>query len=132
MQALVKTRAAPGLELKEVPTPAIGPDDVLIRVRRMAICGTDLHIYDWNDWAASTVPTPLTIGHEFMGTVAAIGERVTGIAVGDRATAEGHITCGHCRNCRSGRRHLCRNTIGIGVQRDGGFAQYVAVPAFNV
>ncbi len=132
MQALVKAHPAPGLELLEVPEPAVGPDDVLIKVRRMAICGTDLHIDDWDEWAASTVPTPLIIGHEFMGVVAGLGDQVTEVKIGDRVTAEGHITCGRCRNCRAGRRHLCRNTVGVGVQRDGGFAEYVAVPEFNV
>ncbi len=132
MQALVKPAPEPGLALVEVADPELGPDDVLIRTRRMAICGTDLHIYDWDDWAAATVPTPLVIGHEFMGVVAAVGEHVDDVAPGARVTAEGHITCGRCRNCRAGRRHLCRNTVGVGIQRDGAFAEYVAVPAFNV
>ena len=132
MRALVKTYAAPGLELADVPTPTVGPDDVLIAVHRMSICGTDLHIYDWNEWAAATISPPLVIGHEFMGVVADVGDHVTDIAVGDRVTAEGHITCGRCRNCRAGRRHLCRDTVGIGIQRDGAFAEFVAVPAFNV
>ncbi len=132
MKALRKTKAAPGLELCEVNVPEVGPGDVLIKVQRMAICGTDLHIYEWDQWAADTVPTPLTLGHEFMGVVADVGEHVSGIEVGQRVTGEGHITCGHCRNCRAGRRHFCRNTIGIGVQQDGAFADYVVVPAFNV
>jgi len=132
MQALVKTHAAPGLELADVPTPTVGPDDVLIAVHRMSICGTDLHIYDWNEWAAAAISPPLVIGHEFMGVVADVGDHVTDIAVGDRVTAEGHITCGRCRNCRAGRRHLCRDTVGIGIQRDGAFAELIAVPAFNV
>lgn len=132
MQALRKTEAGPGLHLCEVERPAVGPDEVLIKVQRMAICGTDLHIRKWDDWAAETVPPPLTIGHEFMGVVAEVGEHVSGIDLGTRVAAEGHITCGHCRNCRAGRRHLCRNTVGIGVQRDGAFAEYVVVPAFNV
>ncbi len=132
MRALVKPEPGPGLELTDVDEPGVGPDEVLIAVQRMAICGTDLHIYDWDDWAASAVPTPLTIGHEFMGTVAEVGSQVADIEIGSRVTAEGHITCGRCRNCRAGRRHLCRNTLGIGVQRDGAFAEYVSVPAFNV
>jgi threonine 3-dehydrogenase len=132
MQALVKTRAAPGLELREVPMPTVGPGDVLIAVHRMSICGTDLHIYDWNEWAAATISPPLIIGHEFMGVVADVGDHVTDIVVGDRVTAEGHVTCGRCRNCRAGRRHLCRDSVGIGIQRDGAFAEFIAVPAFNV
>ena len=132
MRALVKPAPAPGLVLTEVPEPKVGPDEVLIAVQRMAICGTDLHIDDWDEWAAATVPTPLTIGHEYVGTVAAVGSQVRDIEIGTRVTAEGHITCGTCRNCRAGRRHLCRNTVGIGVQRNGGFAEYVAVPAFNI
>ena len=132
MQALVKVSAAPGLELREVPMPTVGPDDVLIAVHRMSICGTDLHIYDWNEWAAATISPPLIIGHEFMGVVADVGDHVTDIVVGDRVTAEGHVTCGRCRNCRAGRRHLCRDSVGIGIQRDGAFAEFIAVPAFNV
>jgi threonine 3-dehydrogenase len=132
MQALVKPRAAPGLELSDVPMPTVGPDDVLIAVHRMSICGTDLHIYDWNEWAAATISPPLVIGHEFMGVVADVGDHVTDVIVGDRVTAEGHITCGRCRNCRAGRRHLCRDSVGIGIQRDGAFAEFIAVPAFNV
>ncbi len=132
MRALRKTEAGPGLQLREIERPTVGPDDVLIEVQRMAICGTDLHIHQWDDWAAATVPPPLTLGHEFMGVVAEVGDHVRGIEVGTRVSAEGHITCGHCRNCRAGRRHLCRNTVGVGVQRDGAFAEYVAVPAFNV
>jgi threonine 3-dehydrogenase len=132
MQALVKAHAAAGLELREVPMPTVGPDDVLIAVHRMSICGTDLHIYDWNEWAAATIAPPLVIGHEFMGVVADVGDHVTDIVVGDRVTAEGHVTCGRCRNCRAGRRHLCRDSVGIGIQRDGAFAEFVAVPAFNV
>jgi threonine 3-dehydrogenase len=132
MLALVKSAPGPGLVLVEIDRPEVGADDVLIQVERMAICGTDLHIYEWDHWASEAVPTPLTIGHEFMGTVAEVGDHVEGISVGDRVSAEGHITCGHCRNCRAGRRHLCRNAVGVGVQRDGAFAEYVAVPAFNV
>ncbi len=132
MEALVKTRAAPGLDLIDVDVPTPGSDDVLIEVRRMAICGTDLHIYEWDEWASAAIPTPLTIGHEFMGVISEVGDHVEGLSVGDRVSAEGHITCGRCRNCRAGRRHFCRNAVGIGIQRDGGFARYVSVPAFNV
>lgn len=132
MRALVKPGPGPGLELVEVPDPVAGPEDVIIEVRRMAICGTDLHIADWDDWAARTITPPLVIGHEFMGVVAHVGERVLGIDIGRRVSAEGHITCGHCRNCRAGRRHLCRNTVGIGVHRDGAFAERIVVPSFNV
>lgn len=132
MRALVKTGGRPGLELVDVDVPEVGSDDVLIRVERMAICGTDLHIYEWNDWARGAVPTPLTIGHEFMGTIAAVGDHVEELSVGNRVSAEGHITCGRCRNCRAGRRHLCRAAVGIGVQRDGAFADYISVPAFNI
>jgi len=132
MKALRKTRAAPGLELCDIDEPDVGPNDVLIEVQRMAICGTDLHIYEWDAWAASAIPVPLTLGHEFMGVVSAVGDHVLNVEIGTRVTAEGHITCGRCRNCRAGRRHLCRNTVGIGVQRDGAFAEYVAVPEFNV
>ena len=132
MQALRKTSAGPGLELVEIGRPSPGPGDVLIEVQRMAICGTDLHIYSWDDWAASTVPVPLTLGHEFMGVVAEVGDHVTAVEPGQRVTAEGHITCGQCRNCRAGRRHFCRNTIGVGVQRDGAFAELVSIPEFNV
>jgi threonine 3-dehydrogenase len=131
MRALVKTEPGPGLTLTEVPRPEVGPNDVLIAVERMAICGTDLHIDEWDEWAAATVPTPLTIGHEFMGRIVELGDQVSELEIGARVTAEGHVTCGVCRNCRAGRRHLCRNTVGIGVQRNGGFAEFVAVPAFN-
>lgn len=132
MKALVKTIAGVGMELTEVPDPAVGPNDVLIRVQQTSICGTDLHIWEWDDWARRTVPVPLVIGHEFMGVVAALGSEVQGLTIGQRVSAEGHITCGHCRNCRAGRRHLCRNTIGIGVSRDGAFAELISMPAVNV
>ncbi len=132
MKALVKKRAEPGLWMEEVPVPSIGPNDVLIRVLKTSICGTDLHIYRWDAWAQKTIPVPLVIGHEFMGVVEAVGSEVQQFRPGDRVTGEGHITCGHCRNCRAGRRHLCRNTIGVGIQRPGCFAQYLALPASNV
>jgi threonine 3-dehydrogenase len=132
MKALVKAKREPGIWMQDVPVPEVGPNDVLIRVRQASICGTDIHIFSWDAWSQRTVPVPLTIGHEFMGEVAAVGSAVTGFQVGERVSAEGHITCGHCRNCRAGKRHLCRNTVGVGVQRPGGFAELVVVPAFNV
>ncbi len=132
MKALVKAKAEKGIWLEDVPEPAVGHNDVLIRVNRSAICGTDIHIYQWDDWASQTIPVPLAIGHEFSGEVVECGSEVKGLSVGDRVSAEGHITCGVCRNCRAGRRHLCVNTVGVGVNRPGAFAEYVAVPAFNV
>jgi len=132
VKALVKSRPEPGIWLEDVPVPAVGPNDVRIAVRRASICGTDLHVYDWNEWARRTITLPLTLGHEFMGVVVELGSEVSGYALGDRVSAEGHITCGYCRNCRAGRRHLCIHTEGIGVQRPGGFAEFVAVPASNV
>ena len=131
MRALVKSRSEPGIWLEEVPAPAIGPNDLLVRVRYTSICGTDLHIWKWDAWAQETIRLPRVIGHEFMGTVVAVGSEVRGFSEGLRVAVEGHVTCGHCRNCRAGRRHLCRNTQGIGIQRDGAFAEYVAVPAVN-
>ena len=131
MKALVKTEAAPGLELVEVDEPTLGPADVLIDVTKAAICGTDLHIYQWDQWAQDTVQTPVTLGHEFMGVVAAVGETVTNIEVGQRVAGEGHIICGQCRNCRSGSGHLCRATQGVGIHRNGGFAERVVIPAEN-
>ena len=132
MRALVKARAEPGIWMEEVPVPEIGPNEVLIKVRRSAICGTDIHIFNWDQWAARTVPVPMVVGHEFVGEVAALGASVTGYRVGQRVSGEGHIVCGQCRNCRAGRGHLCRNTLGVGVQRPGTFAEYVALPAHNV
>lgn len=132
MRALVKERAEPGIWLTEVPEPEIGPNDVRIRVRKSAICGTDIHIYQWDEWASRTVPVPMAIGHEFAGEIVELGSEVRGFSIGDRVSAEGHITCGVCRNCRAGRRHLCIDTVGIGVDRPGAFAEYVSVPAFNV
>lgn len=131
MRALVKTAAGTGLELADVPIPAIGHNDVLIKIRKTAICGTDIHIWKWDDWAARTIPVPMHVGHEYVGEIVAVGQEVTGFRIGDRASGEGHITCGFCRNCRAGRRHLCRNTSGVGVDRPGAFADYLALPAFN-
>jgi threonine 3-dehydrogenase len=132
MRALVKAKAEPGLWMERVPVPEIGPNDVLIKVRKSAICGTDVHIWNWDEWARKTVPVPLVTGHEFVGTVAEVGSAVSEYHVGQRVSGEGHIVCGHCRNCRAGRGHLCRNTRGVGVQRPGSFAEYVALPQHNV
>lgn len=129
MKALVKKQAEPGLWLTDVPEPETGPGDVLIKVLRTGICGTDLHIRKWDGWAQQTIRTPLTIGHEFVGEVVSVGAAVADISVGDLVSGEGHLVCGKCRNCLAGRRHLCRNTIGLGVGRDGAFAEYVALPA---
>ncbi len=132
MKALVKAKSERGIWLEDIPQPDIGHNDVLIQIRRTAICGTDIHIYQWDDWASKTIPVPLAIGHEFSGVVVECGSEVRGFAVGDRVSAEGHITCGVCRNCRAGRRHLCINTVGVGVNRAGAFAEFLSVPAFNV
>jgi len=131
MKALVKAKAEKGIWLEEVPVPEAGPNDVLIKIRHAAICGTDLHIYNWDEWAQKTIPVPLVAGHEFMGEIVEVGSHVNGYAVGDRVSGEGHITCGHCRNCRAGKRHLCRNTVGVGVNRTGAFADYLSLPASN-
>ncbi|MEU8524013.1 MULTISPECIES: L-threonine 3-dehydrogenase [Streptomyces] len=132
MKALVKLKAEPGLWLTDVPEPEAGPGDVLIKVLRTGICGTDLHIRSWDGWAQKTIATPLTLGHEFVGEVVEVGKDVVDINVGDRVSGEGHLVCGKCRNCLAGRRHLCRATIGLGVGRDGAFAEYVVLPASNV
>jgi threonine 3-dehydrogenase len=131
MHALVKAHAAVGIELQDIAKPVPGPNDVLIRVKRSAICGTDMHIYNWDAWAQKTIPVPMAVGHEYCGEVVEVGSEVSGFKVGDRVSGEGHITCGYCRNCRAGRRHLCRNTVGVGVNRPGAFAEYVVIPAFN-
>jgi threonine 3-dehydrogenase len=132
MRALVKSRREPGLWMEDVAKPACGPNDVLVKVQKTGICGTDIHIYNWDEWSQKTIKTPMHIGHEFMGVVAEVGSEVTGFKEGDRVSGEGHITCGICRNCRAGKRHLCRNTVGLGVNRIGCFAEYVAIPAFNI
>ncbi|MGE4292621.1 MAG: L-threonine 3-dehydrogenase [Desulfovibrio sp.] len=132
MKALVKSKAEPGIWLEEIPIPECGHNDVLIRVRKTAICGTDVHIFNWDQWAQQTIPVPMAVGHEFSGQIVAVGSEVRGLGPGDRVSAEGHVTCGHCRNCRAGKRHLCRNTLGIGVNRPGCFAEYLSVPASNV
>jgi threonine 3-dehydrogenase len=132
MRALVKAKAEPGIWMQDIGRPEPGPNDVLIRVRKTAICGTDMHIFNWDEWAAKTIPVPMAVGHEFVGHVEAVGSEVQGIRPGDRVSGEGHLTCGHCRNCRAGRRHLCRNTVGVGVNRQGCFAEYLSIPASNV
>jgi threonine 3-dehydrogenase len=132
MKALVKAKAEPGIWMADVPRPTIGPNDVLIRMRKTAICGTDIHIYRWDEWAQRTIKVPMAVGHEYVGEIVELGSEVRGLAVGDRVSGEGHITCGYCRNCRAGRRHLCRNTVGVGVNRPGCFAEYMALPAVNV
>ncbi len=131
MKALVKKESAPGIWLEEIPEPSVGPNDVLIRIGRTAICGTDMHIYNWDAWARKTIPVPMAVGHEYSGRIVEVGSEVRGLKPGDRVSGEGHITCGYCRNCRAGRRHLCRNTVGVGVNRPGAFAEYLAIPAEN-
>ena len=132
MKALVKKHSRPGLWLDDVPEPAIGINDVLIRVDKTAICGTDLHIYQWDEWAQHTIPVPMVVGHEFVGEVVDVGSNVTDFMPGEVVSAEGHVICGRCRNCLAGRRHLCKDTRGIGVNRTGAFAEYIAVPMTNV
>lgn len=132
MRALVKAKAEPGIWLEDVSEPAIGHNDVLVKIRQTAICGTDMHIHDWDDWARRTIPVPMTTGHEFVGEIVARGSEVRGVEIGQRVSGEGHVTCGHCRNCRAGRRHLCRNARGIGVNRPGCFAEYLSIPAVNI
>jgi threonine 3-dehydrogenase len=132
MKALVKSEAGPGLWLKDVPQPEIGINDLLIRVLRTGICGTDLHIYDWDAWAQRTIPVPLVIGHEFVGEVVEVGSNVNDFHPGDLVSGEGHLVCGRCRNCMAGRRHLCAHTQGVGVNRDGAFAEYISLPMTNV
>lgn len=131
MKSLVKSQAKKGIWLEQVAKPEYGHNDVLIKIRKTAICGTDMHIYNWDEWSQNTIPVPMTVGHEFVGTIEAIGAEVSGFSVGDRVSGEGHITCGHCRNCRAGRRHLCRNTVGVGVDRTGAFGEYLVIPAVN-
>ncbi len=132
MLALVKMAPAPGLELQEVPMPQIGINDVLIRVKKTGICGTDLHIASWDPWAAQTITPPLVVGHEFVGEIVETGSNVTDFHAGDLVSGEGHVVCGRCRHCLAGRRHLCAHSIGLGVGRDGAFAEYVALPMSNV
>ncbi len=132
MKALVKSHAEPGLWLEDVPEPQVGLNDVLIRIDRTGICGTDLHIYQWDTWAQKTIPVPMIVGHEFVGEVVSIGSNVADFQAGDLVSGEGHVVCGRCRNCLAGRRHLCAHTRGIGVNRPGAFAEYLALPVTNV
>jgi threonine 3-dehydrogenase len=132
MKALVKRDPAKGIWMQQVPRPTPGANEVLVKLQMTAICGTDLHIYKWDEWSQRTIKPGLVIGHEFVGTIAQIGPGVTGYTLGQRVSAEGHIVCGHCRNCRAGRPHLCPNTVGIGVNRNGAFAEYVVVPSSNL
>jgi threonine 3-dehydrogenase len=132
MKALVKSRAEQGLWLEEIAEPAIGINDVLIRVRYTGICGTDVHIYQWDDWAQKTIPVPMAIGHEFVGEIVAVGSNVNDFYPGDIVSGEGHVTCGRCRNCLAGRRHLCAHTLGVGVNRPGAFAEFIALPMSNI
>ncbi|MEJ2665605.1 MAG: L-threonine 3-dehydrogenase [Deinococcales bacterium] len=131
MKALAKLEPRPGMWLIDAPEPAMGPNDLTIRITHTSICGTDVHIYNWDVWAQRTIPVPMITGHEYVGVVEAVGSEVQGFAPGDRVSGEGHITCGHCRNCRAGRRHLCRNTQGVGVNRPGAFAERFVLPAGN-
>jgi len=132
MKALVKAKPERGIWMEDISVPEVGHNDVLIKINRTAICGTDIHIFKWDDWAQATIPVPMAVGHEFSGEIVDLGIEVRGFEVGDRVSAEGHITCGYCRNCRAGRRHLCMHAIGVGVNRPGAFAEFLAVPAFNV
>jgi threonine 3-dehydrogenase len=132
MKALVKAKPETGIWMEDVPVPDPGPNDVLIKVKKTAICGTDLHIYNWDEWARNTVPTPMVTGHEFSGEIFETGAAVTKYKIGQRVSGEGHIVCGACRNCRAGRGQLCRNTIGVGVNRPGAFAEYLCIPEHNV
>lgn len=132
MKALVKKKPERGLWMNDVPIPEIGINDVLIKIKKTSICGTDVHIYNWDDWAQKTIKTPMVIGHEFVGSVEKIGGNVHDLNIGDLVSGEGHIVCGRCRNCLAGRRHLCMNTNGVGVNRDGAFAEYLSIPITNV
>ena len=132
MDALVKPAAGPGLELRQVPVPTPGPGEVLIKIRKTAICGSDVHIYHWNSWAQQHVKPGMVTGHEYVGEIAVLGEGVNGLTVGQRVSGEGHISCGHCRNCRNGDVQWCKDTFGVGVDRDGAFAEYLCIPARNV
>lgn len=132
MKALVKKHREPGIWLEEVPVPEFGKNDVLIKIKKASVCGTDVHIYQWDDWSQKTIPVPMTIGHEFVGEVVAIGANVHDVEIGEIVSGEGHVVCGRCRNCLAGRRHLCMNTSGVGVNRPGAFANYLAIPVTNV
>ena len=131
MRALVKSKDEPGIWMEDIPVPEVGHNDVRIKILKTSVCGTDLHIVNWDPWARQTIPIGMQVGHEFVGIVDAIGSEVDGFTVGQRVSGEGHVTCGHCRNCRAGRRHFCRNTVGVGVNRPGAFAEYLTIPAVN-
>lgn len=131
MRALAKLERGPGLTMTKVKKPTVGHNDIMIRIKKTAICGTDIHIWKWDEWAQKTIPVPMHVGHEYVGEIVEMGQEVRGFEIGDRVSGEGHITCGHCRNCRAGRRHLCRNTTGVGVNREGCFADFLVIPAFN-
>jgi len=131
MKTLAKLKPEPGIWMHDEAIPYVGHNDVLIKIKKTAICGTDIHIYNWDSWSQETIPVPMTIGHEFVGVIENMGQEVKGFNIGDRVSGEGHITCGHCRNCRAGKRHLCRNTFGVGVNRQGAFAEYLVIPADN-
>lgn len=131
MKTLAKVKAEPGIWMVDAAKPEVGPNDVLIKIKKTAICGTDMHIYKWDEWSQKTIPVPMTVGHEYVGVVAGMGSEVKGLKIGQRVSGEGHLVCGHCRNCRAGRRHLCRNTTGVGVNRPGAFAEYLVIPAEN-
>ena len=132
MKALVKTKAEEGIWLQDMPEPECGNNDVIVKIHKTAICGTDIHIYNWDEWAQKTIPVPMITGHEYAGEIVEVGQNVTDLSVGDIVSGEGHITCGRCRNCLAGRIHLCPNTIGVGVNRTGAFAEYVSIPAKNI
>ena len=132
MKALVKAHDKKGIWMQDMPEPTVGINDVKIKIKKTAICGTDLHIYKWDEWSQNTIKTPMIIGHEYVGVISEMGDGVKHLEVGDRVTGEGHIACGHCRNCRRGKLHVCENTIGVGVDRDGAFAEYLVIPADNV
>jgi len=131
MKSLSKQKREVGIWMTDTPEPQTGPNDIKIKIKKTAICGTDVHIYNWDEWSQKTIPVPMVVGHEYVGEVVEIGQEVRGFNIGDRVSGEGHITCGHCRNCRGGRVHLCRNTTGVGVDREGAFAEFLVIPAYN-
>jgi threonine 3-dehydrogenase len=131
MKSLSKLKAEKGIWMSDTPQPETGHNDIKIKIKKTAICGTDVHIYNWDDWAKKTIPVPMVVGHEYVGEIVEVGMDVRGFSIGDRVSGEGHITCGHCRNCRGGKVHLCRNTTGVGVDREGAFAEYLVIPAYN-
>ncbi len=132
MKSLVKAKSEVGIWMQDTPAPSAGPNDVLIKIKKTSICGTDVHIYKWDDWAKRTIPVPMVVGHEYVGTIAAVGSEVKGLKIGQRVSGEGHIVCGYCRNCKAGKRHLCPNTVGVGVNRPGAFGEFLVIPSSNV